>query len=561
MRLDMDHFNLLKEKWIKVIACSGKVEEVSLAQAIVNAHAYRDLAGETPSQDAALFRMILGLCVTVFYRYDPCGERSDIASKEDALQRWKNVWDMKSFPENMFSNYFKTWSNRFNLLDDIYPFYQVPFIKSGTGKDKVIGAYKLNAEISESDNKHRSFSVRTGEAKGVLTYPEAARWICFHMVFDDGSLREMSAPQGYGRPKGWPGDGEVITADGKNLFERIMLNLVLLRDGAVLWPSQTPSWEQNDRSGEPKLLKVPPNDLASILTLQTRRMKLVHEGGRITGFIMRGGEVFKGTDAFAEQYVLWEHEKGTDHFIPRKNLDGKALWREFGSIFPDNRDRNGHYSGVIEWNALLLNSDDEDEDALIEDGMEILYRTVSVKYKEGSAIKDIFSDSIRLDSSWFHTKNLKWIVMIRNEVGKCEEAAKCIGDFAGNLQRAAGNTGQKEKGVKAAFNEAKIKYYSVVDLPFRKWIDSIDITKDDRDQVQKKWEWTSRALAIKLMREFLDQTGNLAFSGHTVKKKKEGSQKEEDRLYTSPICVNIFYNSINNVYPEVKDGGNTEHQR
>ena len=51
-------FNLLDEKWIRVLTPACAVEEVSLTDALVHAHEYTDLAGELPTQDAAVLRLL-----------------------------------------------------------------------------------------------------------------------------------------------------------------------------------------------------------------------------------------------------------------------------------------------------------------------------------------------------------------------------------------------------------------------------------------------------------------------------------------------------------------------
>ena len=56
---DME-FNLLHEPWIRVMRENCRVEEVSLADALLHAHEYQGLAGELPTQDAAILRLLCG---------------------------------------------------------------------------------------------------------------------------------------------------------------------------------------------------------------------------------------------------------------------------------------------------------------------------------------------------------------------------------------------------------------------------------------------------------------------------------------------------------------------
>lgn len=61
-------FNLLREPWVRVRTQDCTVQEVSLTDALLHAHAYVDLAGEMPTQDAAMLRLQLAVLHTVFSR-------------------------------------------------------------------------------------------------------------------------------------------------------------------------------------------------------------------------------------------------------------------------------------------------------------------------------------------------------------------------------------------------------------------------------------------------------------------------------------------------------------
>lgn len=58
-------FNLLTEPWIRVRLRDNTVREVSLTEALVSAQDYVDLAGEMPTQNAAVLRLLLAVLFTV----------------------------------------------------------------------------------------------------------------------------------------------------------------------------------------------------------------------------------------------------------------------------------------------------------------------------------------------------------------------------------------------------------------------------------------------------------------------------------------------------------------
>ena len=67
-------FNLLTEPWIRVRLRDNTVREVSLTEALVSAQDYVDLAGEMPTQNAAVLRLLLAVLFTVFSRVDAKGK-------------------------------------------------------------------------------------------------------------------------------------------------------------------------------------------------------------------------------------------------------------------------------------------------------------------------------------------------------------------------------------------------------------------------------------------------------------------------------------------------------
>ena len=96
--MDNKSFNLLDEEWIRVIYPDCREDEVSLKQVFAGAHTYTDLAGELPTQNAAVLRLLLAVLHAVFYRFDEEGNPSEITNLDDAYDRWQALWEMGRFP-------------------------------------------------------------------------------------------------------------------------------------------------------------------------------------------------------------------------------------------------------------------------------------------------------------------------------------------------------------------------------------------------------------------------------------------------------------------------------
>ena len=191
-------YNLLEERWVRVRGQDYTVQEVSLPDALLHAHEYRDLAGELPTQDAAMLRLLLAVLHTVFSRVDENGTPAPFEETDDALTRWEELYKLGHFPEAPIRAYLEQWRDRFWLFHPERPFWQVPEAKIGTEYT----ASKLNGELSESSNKLRLFSSYAGEGKEGLTYAQAARWLLSVNGYDDTSAK----PKGKGLPSvgaGW----------------------------------------------------------------------------------------------------------------------------------------------------------------------------------------------------------------------------------------------------------------------------------------------------------------------------------------------------------------------
>ena len=173
----MSRFNLLDEAWIPVIYDEkGSSKEVSLKELFSNAHLYKDLAGDMKTQGFATLRFLLAILHTVYSRVNaegepyeyleldekmrqlaPVDEQNLLGYREELYKTWNNLWESKAF-SSVIQDYLERWRERFYLLDEEYPFYQV--LKEDIAADKInlkkaglVYGKNLNRTISESNNK------------------------------------------------------------------------------------------------------------------------------------------------------------------------------------------------------------------------------------------------------------------------------------------------------------------------------------------------------------------------------------------------------------------------
>lgn len=536
-------FNLLTEPWIRVRLRDNTVREVSLTEALVSAQDYVDLAGEMPTQNAAVLRLLLAVLFTVFSRVDAKGKPQPLAQSDDALERWSELWQLGHFPAEPVRDYLEQWKDRFWLFHPTHPFWQVPQAKIGTE----YGAAMLNGEMIESKNKLRLFPLYAGQNKEQLSYPQAARWLLSVNGFDDTSLK----PKGKDLPSisvGWLGTLGFIQALGDTLYETLMLNLTLLRDGRECWGGSKPCWErENPRSGE-RTEVCCPDDPAQLLTLQSRRLLLHRTGEIVDKAFALGGDFFSKENAFAEQMTIWRTMPVKKNepvvFVPCRHDPAKQFWREFPAVFCQD---GGHRPGVVCWIEKLQ----ERRLKLLDPRRKVHFRIVGVLYGTQNHIDDIFSDSLTFQAGLLDELSKRWMVRINREVQRCEDAAELIGTLCKELKLAGGLDYNQVKGfmeVQKVTEDARAQFYFAVDQPFRQWLQAIDPEQDDPDEAVLRWQTRARSIAEKLGKQMVMEAGNAALKGHRIVVDKD----KKTELYTAPKAYNRFRARLWEIYPKTE---------
>lgn len=548
--MEQMEFNLLDEPWIRVMTEDCTVVERSLMQVLLNSHRYQRLAGELPTQDVALLRLLLAILQTVFYRVDPEGEDDPIEDRAAAIRRWQALWNAGRFPEQPIRTYLETWKDRFWLFHPEHPFYQVPAAAVGT-KFK---ASKLNGELSESAHKMRLFPLRDGEEKETLSYAEAARWLVTLIGFDDSASTKKETGTG----TGWLGDRVNVYAIGENLFETLMLNLVFLKDGRYVWAENMPAWEQPTMTTAKKREIPLPDNQAELLTLQSRRLILSREENRVTGFSSTGGDFFgkEGrVNAFSEQMTLWRAGKtpknAVPQFVPAFVDPWRQMWRDFEVIL--GRREDTHIPGVVAWLTELRR-----KNVIPRKYVHIASVGVTYDSKKGS-IADIISDHLDFQMSLLDATGELWIVLVGGEIHLIDKVARALGALAEGLYLAQGGQldGAGKKARQSQRDEGMRLLYAAVDLPFREWLAHIGAQHGDdenaRAQEQQCWRSIVFRIADNLGREMVRDAGTAAFTGRWIVNemaetngrffsKTNGEQKSV--FYSSPTEYNRYLKSL-----------------
>lgn len=525
-------FNLIDEPWILVLNESGMLQEVSIRTVLLECQDYIDLAGEMEAQNAAVLRLLLAILYSIFSRYDCSGQESLLENFDDAIDRWQDLWELGHFPEKPVEEYLNRWHDKFWLIDDKEPFYQAESAKKGT-EYKVS---KLIGELSESNNKLKLFSSRSGEGKRELDLPEAARWLLYLISYDDNSGK--SKTKGAPAPgAGWLGKIGQVYAKGNNLFQTLMLNLVFLKDGELVWGPGSARWELDHPDTRERQKIALPLNPAALLTLNSRRIFLnINEEGKVTGFSSLGGDFFDKENADTEQFTLWRKNAGKKNepvtFSPKRHTASRQLWRDFSNLFVSDGE-DDKIPGIVRWIQALKEAE------ALSDTEEIVFQTCAVLYGDSDySPVDSLGDELTIHSSLL--TDTSWKDRISNEIVKIDKAADMAGTYFTDVAQAMGVSGKNQLAAyRAAGKEA---LYQAVSIPFQEWLASIDPAMENVDEKMKEWGDILYGLRFEVSSQALENVPTQAYIGKITEEKIGDTTKKY--IHSIPLATKKFYGGL-----------------
>ena len=516
---NLPDFNLVKEPWIKVFDKDHQSREVSLKEALCNAENIQMLSGESPAQDFAMLRFLLSVL------YASSVFRGPFNDVWEVLERWKNVWDAGKFPDECV-NYLDKNRDRFNLFDKDRPFMQIPYtdesangilslgnihkyivrnedgqIRANAELKSYCDASKLNSRMLESSNKPCKKDLVFGSDRDTVSYSEAARSLLTLIAFDDNSLKPYCVLRRKDRQSclGYAGTLSPIYAEGRNLFETLMLNLVLLKDGQLdngaLWPDQKPVWEDdvNNHIAESVVAKADKADNpATLCSWLSRRVMLVPYNDKVIGFIRYVGDVIPESSVQdVEQWTLWSRqEKARSAIIkPRCAPLPAQMWRELSSIVSSAESKKGDEPGVVKWVRTL--SEDLTWDDMELDPPQVKLSDLSFRFHYTKAeydakrcsVTNLYDDSITFGAGLFTELGLAYVEVLQKELVNYEKAAGCIRFCMKEIAYIAGmDSFDKRSPEPECVKKAVDRFYSSINRPIRTYLLVINENEDKKDK-------------------------------------------------------------------------------
>lgn len=498
-------FDLLTQPWVRVRR-GPEVSDVSLLESFAKAHEITGLAGEVPTQDAAVLRLMLA----VLHRaVDRPGEVIDL---------WSDLWSQQTLPMDLLTDYLGEFAHRFDLLDDWAPFGQV----AGLTASKTSGLVKVIADVPDGEP---FFTSRAGAELNRMPYAEAARWVIHIHAFDVSGIKtgaigddRVKGGRGYPIGTGWAGRCGLVILEGENLRETLLLNLVLRKQEFDDEPD-LPVWERPPLGAGVERRHPEPVGPADIMTWPSRRL-LLHQGdGAVVDVLLSNGDPIhqrnrQGVETMAAFRRSPNQEKvhGVPTYMPRPHDPGRALWRGLAGLLVQVQ--RGTSAGT-DSDAELAPANVRQLADLVMAGVlapdhPIRFRAVGMNYgTQDASIAAIYDDALVMAPVVTSHDGLRATVLSAGSVA--ELGVRAVGDLAANLALAAGREGE---GPRVAAREDA---FFQVGREFGAWVAQLD-SSSDIDAAAAVWQRRVYDVLTPLGQRLVDDAGQAAWVGRDVRR-------------------------------------------
>lgn len=558
------HFNLITQSWIKVIDKENKEQEVSLEELFKNIADYRQLAGEMKTQDLAIMRFLLAILTAVYSRCDFAGniydglevdrntfEVLDVTQnpREYELETWKTLYQKGHFSPVLI-DYLKTYSNEFDLFDRETPFYQVTreeydklvpenkVVSKGKG---TVAIKQMRRTISESNNSKAIFSPVATEKMDRVSLGELVRWLITYQNFTGVTDKtKINSEEKFAASKGWLYSINPVFAQGKDLFDTLMLNLILGDEDG--YKDQIPVWEfDRDTYIEDRLNGTVPNNRAEIYTNWSRVLHIEWKDNQpmiftaaLPGFELSGNNIEE-----VEPMTTWKFDKKTNTYRPESQYLGslnKAMWRNFGHyIMVESQAKSDQkIPGIVIWLQFL-----KKEKILSKDRYISLSSVAMVS--DGNATSQSpaaeFIDGMKINVAvlFDDDKTRAWPVRIEDMVDLTQKVGSYYYKFTQNVATFRNLSSKSEFA-----SEQSAIFYERINQPFLDWLASLDI---EQLQTEKLNEWKKEvdSIARDVANNLLQDASPHDFQLKKIQVGKNKEDKENIFTYYQRFILQIHH--------------------
>ncbi|WP_254393164.1 type I-E CRISPR-associated protein Cse1/CasA [Streptomyces buecherae] len=435
---------------------------VGVRELLLDAHRFRDIEVDIPTQKPAIFRQLLLPLVV-----DALGFPKDAA---DWAKRFAQGALSDAEREGLV-RYFDTYGDRFDLFSETDPFAQVAGLRTAKGETKTSA---LLVATAAQGNNVPLFSSRTDADPLELTPAEAARWLLHTHCWDTGQIKtgvegDRQAKDGktMANPVGPLGQLGVIVPRGRTLYETLLLNVPY---GKTRLKDDLPQWRRREREGDVEDTRStatanwqarPTAGPLETWTWQARRIRLfpelVADGSlRVARAVVSAGDRMSQVSQDHETHTAWREEspasyarrKGKDAEVPQirplQHAMGRAAWRGLDSLLAVDRsadltkapvEQHGVYTSELLKQLSAVRQDHQVPASSYPFQLELTGVAYNAKKV---AIDDLFFDEIPLPLTALDRDGRTRGALL-GAVSQAEQLSLAVNRLGADLRRAAGS--------------------------------------------------------------------------------------------------------------------------
>lgn len=509
-------FNLITQDWIYCSDSEGTIKKYSLQNVFRYASSISKLSGDSATQNAALFRVLLAIL-----------RRS--LNGPSSTNRWEELWKQENLPMDIIESYLDNWKQRFDLFGKT-PFFQVKDLSVNKGFSP---SSKIVPTIPTGNNTPL-FVPRTDANPPCLKLDEAARWLIHAQAWDTAGLKtgaigdpKVTGGTTKGNKTGLLGGLGVVIPLGKTLKESLLLNLIprdqqkIVKDNLM----DLPVWEK-EPLGSIWQERIPTGQ-CDLFTWASRRIKLIPKldskevcikevivtaGDRIAGILPIDMEIHTAWKRSPNQE---SKQKTYPVYTPVTHDPSKQIWRGLGALLARNKPDEVTFKGkeaplfvaplVLEWLGTLEDNDVTEISSLRIEAIGLTYGTQS------AIIEDSYFDQLPLPALLLKKQEGSYVIVqkAQDAIQTAEEVSKIIRDLIGNLYRASG--GKEDSQRKSLANAYISSFYYELDFLYRQLL--VDLSKPNAELVSLEinWQISVKEIAEKIADLAIRSTPQAAF--------------------------------------------------
>lgn len=540
----MNSFNLVKDPWIKAIDFDSNTRTVSILELLKNADKFWGLSNDIQIQDLSILRLLLAILTTIYSRVNAEGKPYAWLTLDDQMRvtyveeekfkiselfnTWKELKEKGDF-NPAIEDYLNRNQQEFNFFGS-KPFYQVSRaiyekymaeyeatkkkkskkVKKKTTRRKKektadVTIKQLNRLISESNNSSNPFSPKTTTLKNDMPLDQLIRWAITYQNFtgtaDKVKLDERSAS------RGWTYGSASTYIKGKNLFETLIYNLILVNNEHphnVNYSLQDPIWEQEyekwikkrrqeDLSKE--LAHVPQN-IAELYTVQSRLLYIDWSTGKPSIFTIAMPKL-NNIDAYQEPMTTWRKDK-KGKYVPiyqSKNTMNRAIWRTFGNLVPTNSEDRDPKLGALNWLMRLR----ENNYFSSEERVNLISIYLIGNGKPDSGPIGQVVDNMQINADVLFDSNPAkanyWPGLIEDMVEVTQDCVQKYSNLIWHTEKFRHRSSSSSQDASSIANRYVEEMYDLLNQPFNDWLGSLS---NDEDRIAKVGIWEKNLYSLLL---------------------------------------------------------------